>query len=540
MIALSGIYFHEKMATSVKVKICAFVIAVPTLTLLGSCIYEHVTWLWFQRERRSFLESCYCGGVDRLLDINESDVGDIYLTKEDILAEYKDCPDSECHPVVLGPSVDVSKDLKRQKCYSMIKFRGQFINPFWEFCDRNPANVFRYIEWKLRRNNRNLLPSNKIYEENEDLLEVVSPNFDYVYDLSGLPLMSAGENNGVLALTWLGQSTCYIQIDGYNVLTDPALSDVLINSWIGQKRYKKAPCSLSDLPGIDLIIVSHDHFDHLDREVINSVGNSSMWIVPLGLGDSLLKPRGVTNYKELSWWDSCEIQKEGCMPLSITATPTQHWSGTHFFNVNKSLWCSMFVKGVFSSFFHCGDTGYCSVFKEINNRLGSPDLAMIPIGTYEPRWYLKYDHISPWEAVYVHKDLCAKVSFAVHWGTYNLSDEPMSEPPKLLRLACNKLDIPPDKFIVDRIGSTYTFRHGHKAPAEVPAEVLAEVPAEVPAEVLAEVPAEVPTEVLTEVLTEVPAVASNTVSSKYEPHKNESFYPCNSTRDSCVTTVSCK
>ncbi|RKO87544.1 beta-lactamase superfamily domain-containing protein, partial [Blyttiomyces helicus] len=246
-----------------------------------------------------------------------------------------------------------------------------------------------------------------------------------------------------------GQSTCFVQMDGFNILTDPIFSSRTIGEWFGPKRLRPAPCQLADLPKIDIVLVSHNHYDHLDRAIVKELGNSVKWYIPLGLRE-WFKKFGVTNVVELDWWQ--EAMHEG--KLKIIGTPIQHWSGRHFFDVNSTLWCSFVVKGPNSSFFHCGDTGYCSAFKEIGRRFGPITLAAIPIGSYEPRWFLRHQHVNPSEACQIHLDLKSSHSIGVHWGTFMMSDEHYLDPKLHLEESRKRRGIPAEEVFTLRIGET--------------------------------------------------------------------------------------
>ncbi|KAI9106215.1 beta-lactamase superfamily domain-containing protein [Phlyctochytrium arcticum] len=268
-----------------------------------------------------------------------------------------------------------------------------------------------------------------------------------------------------MSVTWFGQSTCLVQMDGFNILTDPIFSSRTIGEWFGPKRLRPPPCKLADLPKIDVVLVSHDHYDHLDRAVVKELGNSVKWFIPIGLKE-WFNSHGVTNLVELDWWQSYTYVRPASEedPLSahhrpaselvITGTPIQHWSGRHFFDVNRTLWCSFVVQGATSSFFHCGDTGYCSAFKEIGEKFGPITLAALPIGAYEPRWFLQHQHVDPDEACQIHTDLGASFSIGVHWGTFMMSDEHYLDPPKHLEEARIRRGLEEKNVFTSHIGET--------------------------------------------------------------------------------------
>ncbi|KAJ1725924.1 hypothetical protein LPJ61_005544, partial [Coemansia biformis] len=208
-----------------------------------------------------------------------------------------------------------------------------------------------------------------------------------------------------VSATWLGQSTCFVQIEGLNILTDPIFKRRTVFSWLGPERLRPVPCQLDELPRPDIVLVSHNHFDHLDAQVVSDLGNSVTWYVPLGLRDWFAR-RGIYKVRELDWWQGVDHTVDGRV-FRITATPTQHWSGRNGLDSNCSLWAGFLVQGSSASVFHCGDTGYCPAFKEIGNRFGPVTLAILPIGSYAPRWYMCHQHIDPDDAVRIHQDIGA-------------------------------------------------------------------------------------------------------------------------------------
>ncbi|KAI9593686.1 beta-lactamase superfamily domain-containing protein [Syncephalis fuscata] len=270
------------------------------------------------------------------------------------------------------------------------------------------------------------------------------PNFELMY-----PNGQRCQTQYPVTVTWLGQSTCLVQLDGLNILTDPIFSRCTVNHYLGPRRLRPTPCQLSEL-NVDIVLVSHNHFDHLDINVVKELNNTVQWIVPLGLRDWFAR-RGVHRVIELDWWQ--EHAFENHLGFVVTATPLQHWSGRSLFDVNQSLWCGFVIKGPSSSFFHCGDTGYCSAFKEIGQRLGPITLASIPIGSYAPRWYMEHQHIDPDDAAKIHKDIGSQLSIGVHWGTFLMSDEHYMDPPKRLKEAASVHQLG-DTFITLPLGET--------------------------------------------------------------------------------------
>eukprot|EP00842_Homolaphlyctis_polyrhiza_P000018 jgi/Hompol1/1016/HPOL_002633-RA len=369
----------------------------------------------------------------------------------------------------LSSSISTSSLRWRQKLFNSLDVAGRFVNPFIEWQDRNTADLFAYIRWQLTRNNRNSIPSDikvETLSELERTLPLVVPDFDLLRkytDTRGamrLPMSrithatpskrsstTETTKSRFMTVTWIGQSTCFVQMDGYNILTDPIFRT--IGEWFGPKRIRPSPCALEDLPKIDIVLVSHNHYDHLDTAVVQKLGNSVTWYVPLGMS-SWFASFGVTNVVELDWWQ--EHKHQGG-PLTIIGTPIQHWSGRHFFDVNLTLWASFVVKGPSASFFHCGDTGYCQAFKEIGKRCGPITFAALPIGSYEPREFMKHQHMDPAEACLVHKDIAASFSLGVHWGTFMMSDEHYLDPPAQLEYHRIQNKLPKESVFTTHFGA---------------------------------------------------------------------------------------
>ena len=203
------------------------------------------------------------------------------------------------------------------------------------------------------------------------------------------------------------------------------------------------PFEISDLPELDVVVISHDHYDHLDEFSIKQISMSQLevtFLVLLGLR-TLLLSWGARNVIELDWWQPVEIKGAILQP-----TPVQHWSKRSAFDLNKSLWAGWMVQWQDFSFYFAGDTGYSDDFKEVSSRLGNPDLAAIPIGPYEPREFMQSAHITPEEAVVIFEDLNAKYAIGIHWGTFKLTVEPMNEPPIRLGRELERLGIDKRRF----------------------------------------------------------------------------------------------
>jgi N-acyl-phosphatidylethanolamine-hydrolysing phospholipase D len=222
--------------------------------------------------------------------------------------------------------------------------------------------------------------------------------------------------------------------------------------FMGPKRYMSPALDLAKLD-VDVVLLSHSHYDHLDYDTAKQIGNKSTWIAPLGVA-KILNSMGITNVIELDWWRSHNfVRPQG--NLDITLTPTKHWTSRNPFDRNKSLWGSFVVKSADKSFFFGGDSAYHEVFKLIGEKYGPFDFSALPVGAYKPRWFLKDNHVNPAEAVQIHKDIKSKQTVAIHWGTFPLSDEDYVEPPLELARMRDIMNVSRDSFFSLMHGETW-------------------------------------------------------------------------------------
>lgn len=254
-------------------------------------------------------------------------------------------------------------------------------------------------------------------------------------------------------ITWLGHATVLLQVASYNILTDPHFSQRASPvGFAGPKRMSAPGVPLDQLPRIDVVMISHNHYDHLDEDTVRRLaaqdGGPPMFLVPLGT-EAWFRARGISNVLELDWWDRVRLGS-----LDFHFVPAQHWSQRTLFDRNRSLWGGFFVRHHSLSFVYTGDTGYSKDFSDIRERLGAPDIAAIPVGAYEPRWFMSKQHVNPAEAVQIHQDLGAKYSLGVHWGTFELTDESLDEPPIALAEARTRAGVPAERFFVTALGET--------------------------------------------------------------------------------------
>jgi len=225
---------------------------------------------------------------------------------------------------------------------------------------------------------------------------------------------------------WIGHSTFLIKKNGVTILTDPIFSkraSPFRN--IGPKRLIPPAIPLDEIPNIDIVTVSHNHYDHLDIDSLKKISKKhpeAIFLVPAG-DKKLLKRKKIKNVYDFDWWES--IKHKGFV---ITFTPVQHWSKRSLFDRNKSLWGGWFFDHKDYSLYHAGDTGYSKDFIDTKIKLGSPKYAFIPIGAYDPEWFMAESHVNPEDAVQIMLDLGAEKAFGMHWATFTLTDEDTIEP----------------------------------------------------------------------------------------------------------------
>lgn len=226
-------------------------------------------------------------------------------------------------------------------------------------------------------------------------------------------------------LTFINHATFLIQLQGLTVITDPVFSErVSPVTFAGPKRARLPGVTLENLPAIDVVIVSHNHYDHMDLSSLKAIDAKfhPLFIVPLKNREFLIK-NGIQNVVELDWWQEHKVKA-----ATFTLTPCLHWSSRSLWDKYETLWGSFMVTMEGFKLYFAGDTGYAEHFRDIKVRLGAPDVALLPIGAYEPRWFMKKHHMNPAEAVEAHKDLEAVHSFGMHFGTFQLTDEGIDDP----------------------------------------------------------------------------------------------------------------
>ncbi|MDA8614047.1 MBL fold metallo-hydrolase [Gammaproteobacteria bacterium] len=243
---------------------------------------------------------------------------------------------------------------------------------------------------------------------------------------------------------WVGHATYLINNGDINILTDPIFSKRASPiGFAGPKRMIPPAMQLNDLPKIDAVVVSHNHYDHFDiwsLKKLYKLNPETIFMIPVGDKKKLIKA-GIKNVVEMNWWESLKVSN-----TTFHFTPVQHWSKRGLFDRNKSLWGGWFMQTDALALYHAGDTGYSNDFKTTYERLGAPDYSFIPIGAYDPRWFMKDSHVNPEEAVQIALDLKTSHSFGMHWGTFTLTDEPVLEPPVRLERALIDQNLEADFF----------------------------------------------------------------------------------------------
>jgi N-acyl-phosphatidylethanolamine-hydrolysing phospholipase D len=286
--------------------------------------------------------------------------------------------------------------------YGAHRESGRFFNPWARF------------EWSLWRLVRWQLSPNRFDKSEEPHIPTVANDGSRF-----------SERESSASITWIGHATVAIHDDHDVVLTDPHFGERALIP----RRQVEPGVPIESIPPDAFAVISHNHYDHLDAYTVENLPDTVGWYVPLGLGDWFRK-RGREQVVELDWWESARRGR-----WTITCLPSQHWSRRIEHGLNSTLWCSWLLDSGARRYYFGGDTGYFYGFAEFGQLFEPIDVAILPIGAYEPRWFMRYQHLNPADAYRAFGDLRARYMIPVHWGTFDLTDEPLDLPPKVLREA---------------------------------------------------------------------------------------------------------
>lgn len=307
---------------------------------------------------------------------------------------------------------------------------GRFRNP-WPGLPADPGTA-EMLKWSWQRARGSLPPDPAPDRLPRADPEIVRPHID--------------PGSTELRATWIGQASFLLQLPGLNVLTDPVFSARASPvQWAGPRRFTPPGIALEELPPIDAVLLSHDHYDHLDRRSLGTLAERSpdaTWFTPLGYR-RWLERRGVRRVAELDWWEEASHDGESGVVAGMRCLPARHWTRRRLRDARKKLWSAWRVEAGGRRVYFGGDSGYCPAFEEIAAREAPFDLVLLSIGAYEPRWFMAAAHMNPEEAAQAYADLGGRgACVGMHWGTFRLSDEDPLEPPVRMRAAWSALGLP--------------------------------------------------------------------------------------------------
>lgn len=273
-------------------------------------------------------------------------------------------------------------------------------------------------------------------------------------DRRAAPQLPAALSEGEGALTLINHMTFLIQLPELTLLTDPVYSKRPGPvSFIGPQRVHNPGVPFEQLPPVDLVLVSHNHYDHLDIPTLRRLARRFAPVFVTGLGNAaFLREHGIARVVELDWWQQTLLQG-----VRISFTPAQHWSDRGWSNRNRTLWGGMWLQTAAHKIYFSGDSGYSALFAQLRARFGAPDVALMPIGCYEPRWFMCEQHMNPEDAVRAHVDLGARLSVGCHHGCFRLTDEGIDDPVQDLGVALPKYGVNSEAFLAPLPGETLRF-----------------------------------------------------------------------------------
>ena len=260
------------------------------------------------------------------------------------------------------------------------------------------------------------------------------------------------DSEAPIRVTWINHSTVFVQMAGTNILTDPIWSNAAgLYGVIGSQRYIPPALDIEALGKVDLVVISHNHFDHLDLPSLTKLAElyDPTVIVPLGEANRVRKV-GISKVVEMDWWQ--EHQHDAIKVISV---PAQHWSRRTAFDNNRSLWSGYWIESADAKLYFAGDTGDGPFVEQIVEKLGNPDISLLPIGAYLPQWFMASAHTSPSDALSIHTRIGAKWSMVVHWGTFPLGDDGQDEPVQELQAILAKQPLENSEVIVPEGGVPY-------------------------------------------------------------------------------------
>jgi len=297
-----------------------------------------------------------------------------------------------------------------------------------------------FLRWKLGRvpDEEPAIPQTQMIPYVPD---IVTPDYQLIHH----------PDPAKIQITWIGHATFLIQVEGINILTDPIFNGRSSPLGMGFERKSPPGIPFDRLPPIHAVLISHNHYDHLDLYTVKKLGNKPKYFIPLKLGQ-WFRNQKVTNYVEMDWWDTSLFKG-----IRVVSVPSQHFSRRAIRDGNKTLWAGWVLETKRGKIYFGGDTGYAPHFREIREKLGPMRLALLPIGSYRPRWFMKTIHMDPPEAVAAHKDLQARQSIAMHWGAFYIADEPLGEPPLYLKKVLKEASMAEDSFLIMKFGETRIF-----------------------------------------------------------------------------------